>query len=74
VGRRSYGVYLYHFPVVSVFLHQVPYPAGENARAVAGMAVSVLVAAASYRWLEQPFLRLKARVADRSAPAAPVSP
>lgn len=68
VGRRSYGVYLYHFPIVSVFLHQVPYPPAHNVRAVAGMAVSLLVAAGSYRWLEQPFLRLKARIADRSLP------
>lgn len=68
VGRRSYGVYLYHFPIVSVFLHQVHHPAGENVRAVAGMAFSLAVAAASYRWIEQPFLRLKARIAHRSLP------
>jgi peptidoglycan/LPS O-acetylase OafA/YrhL len=85
VGRRSYGLYLYHFPIISVFLHQVPYPAGRTGRAAAGMALSVLVAAASYRWLEQPFLRLKSLIADRSVPTssgpgtdgalgAPVSP
>ena len=85
LGRRSYGLYLYHFPIISLFLHQMHHPAGRTGRAAAGMAVSVLAAAASYRWLEQPFLRLKARIADRSVTAtsgpdpggtleAPVSP
>ena len=68
MGRRSYGLYLYHFAILSVFLHQVPYPASETIRGLAGMAVSILAAAASYRWLEKPFLRLKVRIADRSVP------
>ena len=68
MGRRSYGLYLYHFVILSVFLHQVPYPASETVRGLAGMAVSILVAAASYRWLEKPFLQLKDRIADRSVP------
>jgi len=59
MGRRSYGLNLYHFAILSVFLHQVPYPASETIRGLVGMAVSILAAGASSRWLEKPFLRLK---------------
>jgi peptidoglycan/LPS O-acetylase OafA/YrhL len=60
VGKRAYGLYLYHFPVLSLLVHQVP--VGPNwARATTGLMVTIGLAAVSYRWLETPFLRLKSR-------------
>ena len=59
-GRRSYGIYLYHFPLLSLLLHHVSLGPGA-VRAIAGMVLTLLVAEISYRYLEMPFLRLKHR-------------
>jgi peptidoglycan/LPS O-acetylase OafA/YrhL len=62
LGRRSYGIYLYNYPITVIFL--------QNDRAhglhrllvtVLGLAAIVAIAALSYRWVEQPFLRRKDR-------------
>ncbi len=61
VGRISYGLYLWHFLFV---WWGWPF--------TLSIGVSLAVATASYRWLEQPFLRLKSRFspADRSGVAS----
>jgi peptidoglycan/LPS O-acetylase OafA/YrhL len=60
LGRRSYGLYLYHFPALSLLRHQVD--VGPLwLRTGAGILLTLAVTAASYRWLELPFLRLKDR-------------
>lgn len=61
-GRRSYGIYLYHFPILSLLRHHVPV-GPEAVRLMLGVALTLAVAEASYRWLELPFLRLKSRFA-----------
>ena len=75
LGRISYGVYLYHVLVsfvltrafwIDVFL---PIPGNEPHPAVvpllyfARFAVTILIAAISFRYLEMPLLKLKARFA-----------
>ncbi|WP_022882135.1 acyltransferase family protein [Gryllotalpicola ginsengisoli] len=74
LGRRSYGVYLYHFPIVLIV--------GENAAAwhlnrteYAAIVLfgSVIIAATSYRFVERPLLRLKASI-GRPRPVAPAVP
>jgi peptidoglycan/LPS O-acetylase OafA/YrhL len=73
IGRRSYGVYLYHYPLALVFVQAHRFHGIENTGAVAiCVAASLLLAAASYRWVELPFLRLKSRVASGSRTATPV--
>jgi peptidoglycan/LPS O-acetylase OafA/YrhL/lysophospholipase L1-like esterase len=55
LGVRSYGIYLWHFPVIVLTT-----PAGGRdgpVRAVAQIAVSVGCAAASWRYLEEPIRR-----------------
>lgn len=53
VGRRSYGIYLWHWPVW-VFLG-VQYPAISHPAAVAcALAATALISALSYRFVEQP--------------------
>ncbi len=58
VGRISYGLYLWHYPlflwVDRLGLPRVP---GALAKAAGVLAVASL----SYRWIERPFLRLKDR-------------
>jgi peptidoglycan/LPS O-acetylase OafA/YrhL len=70
VGRRSYGIYLYHYPISVVFLkerdlHGIAYAAAV----VACLLGSFALAALSYRFVETPFLRRKARFTSH----APIS-
>ena len=58
-GRRAYGLYLYHFPILLLAIHQVDQPASPAVRALLGVMLTFGLAAASYTWLEMPFLRLK---------------
>ena len=59
VGRISYGLYLWHFPIFLVFRYRlgVSFPL----RAAILVGLSIAVAAASHQWIERPFLRLKDR-------------
>jgi len=65
LGKISYGLYVLHefgrF-VSSRFIHPSTM-AGLLAQMALSFTVTVLLAAASYRWLETPFLRLKERFA-----------
>jgi peptidoglycan/LPS O-acetylase OafA/YrhL len=54
VGRWSYGVYLWHIPLVILVIEVLH--GGVVLRLVAG-ALSVPLAAASFRYVEQPLLR-----------------
>lgn len=59
LGRISYGLYVWHvlaLAIVSKFLRKY-----SPQHALAGFILTVLFAAISYRWLEQPFLKLKKR-------------
>jgi len=54
VGQRSYGIYLIHWPVI-VFTATAPGEQPESPLKVAAQVALVLgLAAASYRWIEQP--------------------
>ncbi|MGN6250207.1 MAG: acyltransferase family protein [Marmoricola sp.] len=64
VGQRSYGWYLWHFPLVMIVHAQIASPVAAVLAAVGALGVAEL----SWRWVEQPFLRLKAAPV-RSAPA-----
>jgi peptidoglycan/LPS O-acetylase OafA/YrhL len=71
IGRISYGAYVYHdifhlqiMTVVSTFTKQV-----GLVTAVVALAFTLLVAWASFRWFETPFIRLKDRWTS-PAPAA----
>jgi peptidoglycan/LPS O-acetylase OafA/YrhL len=56
VGKRSYGIYLYHLPIIVAF-RTLPLPYWPST--IAAVAVTVGLAALSYRFIESPFLRGK---------------
>jgi peptidoglycan/LPS O-acetylase OafA/YrhL len=63
LGRRSYGIYLYHWPIALLFLERCHLSGAPRAAVLCGcILLSVLVAGASYRWVETPFLRRKERL------------
>ena len=65
LGKISYGLYVLH--EFAHFCARYIMPASTPLRVVAqtviSLALTILLAAASYRWLESPFLRLKERFA-----------
>jgi peptidoglycan/LPS O-acetylase OafA/YrhL len=59
IGQRSYGIYLWHLPLIIIIAAKLHTP--NNKAAAIGVPLSFVVAWASYRWIETPFLRLKDR-------------
>jgi peptidoglycan/LPS O-acetylase OafA/YrhL len=57
LGRISYGLYLWHVPVLAAF--GAAALAGGALRSLAAVAVSIAIALASHRFVERPFLRRK---------------
>jgi peptidoglycan/LPS O-acetylase OafA/YrhL len=76
VGKISYGVYLFHLGVIDA-LHSLmgePVTSGGKALcALAVYAVSIGVAALSYRYFEAPILKLKSRFVAVPAPLGAAS-
>ncbi|GGN09340.1 hypothetical protein GCM10009721_41530 [Terrabacter tumescens] len=64
-GRRAYGIYLIHFPVISLMMHQVDLGLPVGMKGLVGAALSIALAAVSYTYIERPFLRRKARLAPK---------
>jgi peptidoglycan/LPS O-acetylase OafA/YrhL len=65
LGKISYGLYLLHLTgllLAKSFIHPVSGTAQLATKAV-GFVLTVVLAFASYRWVESPFLRLKDRFA-----------
>jgi len=57
IGKRSYSLYLWHLPVFHLLKDHLP-PA---VRIPTAIIAAFIVAALSYQFIEQPFLRLKSR-------------
>jgi peptidoglycan/LPS O-acetylase OafA/YrhL len=70
-GKISYGLYIYHIPIFHIF-YTLPNPQiyGHHflflLTTPAAIGSTYLVAALSYRYLEQPFLRLKVRFESKT--------
>jgi peptidoglycan/LPS O-acetylase OafA/YrhL len=62
IGRISYGLYLWHFPIVwgcgALAVDGTP---TDFPRAALAVGLTFLTAAASFRWIEQPILKIKRR-------------
>ncbi|MFJ4846809.1 acyltransferase family protein [Streptomyces sp. NPDC088733] len=60
-GRRSYGIYLWHWPVLACLVNAAPEALSSPFVRCAALALPVVLAAVSYRVLEEPLLRLGLR-------------
>lgn len=56
-GKISYGLYLWHIPILSVHHHLY-----VVTHAILGLTATYVIAALSFRYWESPFLRLKSRI------------
>jgi peptidoglycan/LPS O-acetylase OafA/YrhL len=65
LGKISYGLYVVHefAHLCAKMIRPASTPLQVAEQSVIGLALTILLAAASYRWLESPFLRLKERFA-----------
>jgi peptidoglycan/LPS O-acetylase OafA/YrhL len=64
VGRISYGLYLWHWPVLKI-LWEFHFARNGLATAALAGAITLLSAAASFHFVEQPILRRKERIGRR---------
>jgi peptidoglycan/LPS O-acetylase OafA/YrhL len=65
IGVRSYGIYLWHWPVIAITAGLAVRSAGSAPARLIDIVVPIALAAASWRWLECPILRNGARAAFR---------
>jgi peptidoglycan/LPS O-acetylase OafA/YrhL len=65
LGKISYGLYVLHefAHFCAIRLVHASTPGMVVAQSIVGLALTIVLAAASYRWLESPFLKLKERFA-----------
>jgi hypothetical protein len=66
LGERSYGIYLWHWPVI-VFLRGERAPVDGLLLDVVRVGVAIGLAAASYRWIEMPIRQRRVRIGWRPA-------
>lgn len=68
LGKISYGIYLYHFPVLLAF--DLFPPGRSSPMGIVGLvfAITLLIAAASYHLIERPILSMKSRFTSAPAP------
>ena len=57
LGERSYGVYLWHWPVFVFTRPHLDLPVGSVGALAVRLPVTLLLAEASYRWVESPIRR-----------------
>jgi peptidoglycan/LPS O-acetylase OafA/YrhL len=73
VGERSYGLYLWHWPVILLVGAVVVAPVGSTQwwfGTVVALVLTFAAAAASYRWVETPIRRRGFRAVGRDVAAA----
>jgi peptidoglycan/LPS O-acetylase OafA/YrhL len=67
-GKRSYSLYLWHFPILSIAINQAPASIPVALRLVGAVVAAVVAADLSYRYVELPVLRRRPR-----SPAIPIA-
>ena len=68
LGARWYAIYLWHLPLIVIIADT---HGGGTARKLAAVAATVAAAAISWRLVETPFLKLKARFSSHGAGQVP---
>jgi len=69
IGTRSYGLYLWHWPVFVYTRPGLDWPLTGTAALVVRLAITVVLAELSYRLVEVPMRRGRAQTARRPRPA-----
>ncbi len=67
IGKISYGLYLWHFPVFEASKRLFEGRMSPLIYQMVGVAITVLVAAASFYWLEKPFMKFRRRASTNIA-------
>ncbi|MFS0780386.1 acyltransferase family protein [Bacillus sp. 1P06AnD] len=57
IGTRSYGIYLWHYPIILLSTPQVDTGASHPFRMVFQVALTLIIAELSYRYIENPIRR-----------------
>ncbi|MBO0729424.1 MAG: acyltransferase [Acidimicrobiaceae bacterium] len=65
IGRRSYAIYLWHWPIFELTRPGVDWNVPEPLATILRLALVVVLADASYRWIETPFRTRRAQRALR---------
>jgi peptidoglycan/LPS O-acetylase OafA/YrhL len=73
IGKRSYGLYLWHVPIIIAVEEQMTF-LPQLMRALTAVVLTLGVTASSYRFIEQPFLRRKSRIAFNRTPGSATRP
>lgn len=68
IGKISYGLYLWHFPIFEASKRLFEGRTSPVLYQVVGVVATFVVAAASFYFLEQPFLRLRRRFSVKDTP------
>lgn len=72
IGKVSYGIYLFHYPVLWVLRDHGIGTEHASVAFVLGLGISTVLAAASFYVVEQPVLRLKRRFSPAPAAVQPI--
>jgi peptidoglycan/LPS O-acetylase OafA/YrhL len=69
IGRRSYGIYLWHLPLMGLAAARIPVSTRLERIGVLALvgAATLVCAALSYRFVERPFLRIRSEPEARAA-------
>lgn len=68
LGKRSYGIYIYHWPILLIFKDQMGITYLSLIQVVGLLSFIFLVSAFSYRFIERPFLNMKPYPRERTTP------
>lgn len=67
LGNRSYSIYLWHWPILVIINMHYSALAVKNIAVIVGLAITLILSAITYRWIELPFWKHQAsKIASRT--------